>query len=79
MSPLTRHSSILTPRGLEGCILFLKRLQDIDGNYFEEYDLEPSVFWHPVLILQTNEGTNEAMICIVRVSFAWQQRASPLI
>ena len=65
MSRPPRHSSILTPRGLEGCILFLKRLQDIDGNYFEKYDLEPSVFWHPVLILQTNEATSEATICNV--------------
>lgn len=63
-----RYSSVRTPRGLEGCILFLKGLQDVDGDHFEKYDLEPSVFWHPVLILQTNEATNEATICIVRVS-----------
>lgn len=78
MSRQQRHSSILTPQGLEGCILFLKKIKDVHNYYLEKYDLESSVFWHPVLVLQTNEATNEATICIVRVSFASQQQTSML-
>lgn len=57
-----RHSSILTPRGLEGCILFLKRFENIPSYYRKKYDLEYSAFWHPVLVLQTDEATDEATI-----------------
>ncbi|KAF6223931.1 hypothetical protein HO133_010505 [Letharia lupina] len=64
MSRQQRHSSILTPQGLEGCILFLKKIKDVHNYYLEKYDLDSSVFWHPVLVLQTDEATNEATICI---------------
>ncbi|CAD6576355.1 MAG: hypothetical protein ASARMPRED_007701 [Alectoria sarmentosa] len=70
---------MLTPQGLEGCILFLKKIANIHSYYLEKYDLEPSVFWHPVLVLQTHEATSEATICIVSVVFVWQQRHSTLI
>lgn len=68
----------LTPRGLQGCIFFLKRMRDIHGHCLERYYLEPSVFWHPALILHTDEASKAASICIVSASVLEQQQTSLL-
>ncbi|CAF9914651.1 hypothetical protein IMSHALPRED_001970 [Imshaugia aleurites] len=65
MSRRPRRSSVLTPQGLEGCILFLKKPGDIDDDHLERYDLETTVFWHPVLVLQNHNTSNETTVCIL--------------
>lgn len=70
MSRPPRYSPILTPQGLEGCILFLKKIENITSYHRKKYDVESSAFWHPVLVLQIDEATDEATVCIVSVSSA---------
>ena len=63
-------NAIITKDDLkDGCILFLKRWEDVDPRVVQYYGLDKGVYDHPVLILQSNVATGSPLVCLVSKPF----------